>query len=267
MPDDALPEIVAKIRLRTPARLLSGRSGGAYRTSTQLELRAAHAAARDAVRTELDLQQHLSAEFINRFGIFEAQSLARSKDEYLLRPDLGRQLAPESRDKITRRCPPQPDLQFIIGDGLSTTAVAAQVPPLLPLLIQGASARQWRVGQTFAVQFCRVGILNSVGDLLRPRVAVLLIGERPGLATSESLSAYMAFEPRSGHTDADRNLISNIHRRGVQTEEAAARVLNLAERMLQRQLSGVQIREELAAGVPGQLFSPRRHGDTEEEIN
>ena len=253
MPDDPLPEIVRTIRLRTPARLLLGRSGAGYRTSTQLELRAAHAAARDAVRTEFDLHEHFNNEFIDRFGIFEVQSKAKCKDEYLLRPDLGRQLSLEHRNTIAGRCPSRPDLQIIIGDGLSTTAVAAQVPPLLPLLVQGAVVRGWRVGGIFAVRFCRVGILNPVGDLLKPRTAVLLIGERPGLATAESLSAYMAFEPRSGHTDADRNLISNIHRRGVQTEEAAARILNLADRMLRLKLSGVHVREGLGGEAGGYL--------------
>ena len=253
MTNDSLPEIVEKVRLRTPARLLAGRSGGGYRTSTQLELRAAHAAARDAVRTEFDLEHHLSLELIKRCEMFEVRSEVQSKDEYLLRPDLGRRLSTESRSRIGEICPKNPDLQIIIGDGLSTTAVAAQVPGLLPLLIDGAQARGWVLGRTFAVRFCRVGILNDVGDILRPKVAVLLIGERPGLATAESLSAYMAFRPRSGHTDADRNLISNIHGRGVAIPDAAARILHLAERMLRLQISGVQIREELPVGAPGQL--------------
>ena len=253
MQDDSLPKIVQTIRLRTPARVLMGRSGGGYRTSTQLELRAAHAAARDAIRAEFALSEHFTNEFIDRFGIFEVQSQARCKDEYLLRPDLGRQLAVEHGNTIAGRCPSRPDLQIIIGDGLSTTAVAAQVPPLLPLLVQGAAVRSWTVGGTFAVRFCRVGILNSVGDLLKPRIAVLLIGERPGLATAESLSAYMAFEPRSGHTDANRNLISNIHRQGVQTDEAAVRILILADRMLRLKSSGVQVREELAGEAAGRL--------------
>ena len=253
MSDDSLPQIAHKVRLRTPARLLMGRTGGGYRTSTQLDLRAAHAAARDAVRAEFDLRQHFTDGFIEHFGVFEVQSQAKSKNEYLLRPDLGRQLAPEFLNTISGRCPPQPIVQIVIGDGLSTTAITAQVPPLLPLLIEGAAVRGWSVGQTFAVRFCRVGILNCVGDLLKPRIAVLLIGERPGLATAESLSAYMAFEPRTGHTDADRNLISNIHRRGVQTEEAASRILNLAERMLRLRLSGVQVREQLGREAAGQL--------------
>jgi len=253
MADELSLEIVNKIRLRTPARVLNGRSGGGYRTATQLELRGAHAAARDAVRSDLDLSQHLGSELIERFGIFEVCSRAHSKDEYLLRPDLGRRLSPDSRQKILANCPAATDLLILIGDGLSTTAVGAQVPALLPLLVQGAKDRHWIVGQPFVIRFCRVGILNEIGDLLRPSVAVLLIGERPGLATAESLSAYMAFRPNGSHTDANRNLISNIHRRGIRIEEAATRIVSLAARMKLTGSSGVQLREELPGRVPGQL--------------
>src|SRR5438067_8581491 len=248
MPSDSLPQIVEKVRRRTPARLLAGRSGGAYRTSTQLELRAAHAAARDAVRSDFSIQLHLGRELIERFGIFEAFTQATSKDEFLLRPDLGRRLSAESQAKIAALCVGEPDLQIIIGDGLSTTAVAVQIPPLLPLLAQGASERKWTIGHPFAIRFCRVGILNDVGDLLRPRVTILLIGERPGLVTAESLSAYMAYRAQSGRTDADRNLISNIHARGIPTQEAATRILNLAAKMMLLNSSGVKVREELPGG-------------------
>jgi|SRR5690348_1037938 len=242
---ESLPALVEKIRMRTPARLLAGRSGGSYRTSMQLELRAAHAAARDAVRTDFDLKEHLGTELLDRYGIFEVVTEVSSKDEYLLRPDLGRRFSREAREKIAEACPQAPDLQICIGDGLSTTAIAAQVPALLPLLIAGATARGWKIGQTFAIRFCRVGILNEIGDLLRPRTVVLLIGERPGLATAESLSAYLAYRPRTGQTDAHRNLISNIQSRGVRVEDAAVRILNLTERMMRLELSGVQLREEL----------------------
>lgn len=242
---DSLPAILDKVRTRTPARLLAGRSGGSYRTSMQLELRAAHAAARDAMRTDFDLKEHVGTELIERYGIFEVTSEASSKDEYLLRPDLGRRFSEQTRGKIAEACPQSPDVQICIGDGLSTTAVAVQVPALLPLLVDGAVARKWKIGHTFAIRFCRVGILNEIGDLLRPGVVILLIGERPGLATAESLSAYMAYRPRAGQTDAGRNLISNIHSRGVCVEDAAVRILNLAERMMRLELSGVQLREEL----------------------
>jgi ethanolamine ammonia-lyase small subunit len=242
-----LPDIVKRVRAQTPARLLAGRSGAAYRTNTQLELREAHAAARDAVRAELNLVADPGAEFVQKWNLFEVCSLAASKDEYLLRPDLGRHLNETSRTEVSRRCTVGHDLQVVIGDGLSVTAVARQVPPLLPLLYEGATARNWSVGAIFVIRHCRVGMLNEIGELLTPRVAVLLIGERPGLATAESLSAYMAHRPRALDTDADRNLVSNIHARGLNTEQAAQRVLNLAASMMKAATSGCRLRECLSA--------------------
>ena len=252
---DDLPEIVKKLRAQTPARLLAGRSGAAYRTNTQLELREAHAAARDAVRAELNLLTDLGEDFVKKWDLFEVSSQAANKDEYLLRPDLGRHLNDASRAEINRSCATGRDLQVVIGDGLSVTAVAVQIPPLLPLLCEGARARGWSVGSIVVIRHCRVGILNEIGELLRPTVAVLLIGERPGLATAESLSAYMAYRPKVSDTDANRNLISNIHVRGVGTEYAARRILNLAELMMKTRESGYQLREELPAKVaPARLL-------------
>jgi ethanolamine ammonia-lyase small subunit len=240
----AWPEIVQKIRAKTPARLLEGRVGVGYRTSTQMELRVAHAAARDAVRLGLDLERDFGAAFIRKWDLFEVCTQAETKDEYLLRPDLGRQLSVASRDRLLQRCSTGNDLQIIVGDGLSVTAVSAQVPALLEFLHAGGTARGWSMGQPFVVRHCRVGVLNEVGELLRPRVAILLIGERPGLATAESLSAYLAYQPRMTHTDADRNLISNIHQRGVITDQAAVRILNLAGQMMATRSSGCQLREQ-----------------------
>jgi ethanolamine ammonia-lyase small subunit len=242
-----LSEVVRKIRARTPARLLEGRAGAAYRTGTQLELREAHAAARDAVRAELDLETAFGAEFVKRWGLFVVNTQAREKEAYLLRPDLGRRFDEASRAQIQRGCTRGNDFQIAIAEGLSVSAVVRQVPTLLPLIMEGAKARGWSSGQTFVIRHCRVGILNEIGELLNPRVVVLLIGERPGLATAESLSAYMAYRPRAGHTDAERNLISNIHARGVSHEGAAGRILNLAARMMQASLSGIKLREELHA--------------------
>jgi ethanolamine ammonia-lyase small subunit len=239
-----LPEVVKKVRAQTPARLLAGRSGAAYRTRTQLELREAHAAARDAVRAELNLFTNAASDLVQKWNLFEVCTQAASKDQYLLRPDLGRRLNERSRAEVKRRCTTGNDLQVVIGDGLSVTAVAAQVPRLLPLLCEGATARGWNLGQIFVIRHCRVGILNEVGDLLAPKVAVLLIGERPGLATAESLSAYMAYRPKASDTDADRNLISNIHARGVSPEQAAQRILNLAALMIEAKTSGSELREQ-----------------------
>ena len=252
--NESLPDLIDLVRARTPARLLVGRAGSSYRTETYLALREDHAAAMDAVRSEMDLSRDFGPEFLDRWKLFEARSRATSKAEYLLRPDLGRQLDLESSGLIGRSCPRGVDLQVVIGDGLSPAAVAAQVPALLPLLEQGTSDRGWTFGRPFAIRYCRVGILNDIGELLSPAVVVLLIGERPGLATSESLSAYLAYRPELGQTDAHRNLISNIHARGTSPVEAAGRILGLAEQMRSRQLSGVAIKEirEVQQSLPGE---------------
>jgi ethanolamine ammonia-lyase small subunit len=240
------PELVEGIRAHTPARVLAGRTGAAYRTGTQLELRHAHAAARDAVRREFDLQGDLGPELVREWKLFAVSTAAASKEEYLQRPDRGRRLDDSARRQLAACCSTGTDLQIVIGDGLSVTAVSAQVPALLPRISEMARSRGWKLGQPFAVRYCRVGIMNDIGELLGPKVVALLIGERPGLATAESLSAYMAFRPRAGHNDANRNLISNIHEHGVRVEDAAARIIGLAEQMMRRQSSGVDLKEELA---------------------
>ena len=252
-----LPEIVKKIRARTPARLLAGRSGAAYRTATQIDLREAHAAARDAVREEFDTFAAFGGAFMEQWNLFEVRTRAANKDQYLLRPDLGRAFDDASQETLRKLCPRGADLQIAIGDGLSVPAVSAQVPPLLPLLYQGATQRGWKIGRSFIIHHCRVGILNEIGALLDPKVVVLLIGERPGLATVESLSAYMAYLPQASHTDADRNLISNIHLRGISPQLAAARILNLAAQMMALGISGVSVREDFAALGEKNHFFPK----------
>jgi ethanolamine ammonia-lyase small subunit len=239
------PDLIEKIRARTPARVLADRTGAAYRTATQLQLRQDHAAARDAVRAEFDLERDLGLDFVQQWKLFSVSTKAASKDEYLRRPDLGRRLDESARSQLLAHCALKPDLQIVIGDGLSVTAVSTQVPPLLPMLAEKAKLRGWTLGQPFAIKYCRVGVMNDVGELLEPKVVVLLIGERPGLATAESLSAYMAYQPQAGHNDSNRNLISNIHARGLTTETAASRIINLAEQMMRRQTSGVELKEEL----------------------
>jgi ethanolamine ammonia-lyase small subunit len=234
------------IEARTPARLLVGRAGPAYRTVTQLELRRDHASAVDAVHWEISLEKDFGSEFLQRWNLFEVRTRAQTKIEHLMRPDLGRRLDDAARQTIANRCPAGADLQVVIGDGLSGAAVVAQVPGLLPLLRIEADQRGWSFGQLFLVRYCRVGTLNDLGEVLGAAVIVLLIGERPGLATAESLSAYMAYRPQPGHTDADRNLISNIHARGVAPDLAARRIAALAEQMRHAKTSGFAVKEKLA---------------------
>jgi ethanolamine ammonia-lyase small subunit len=197
------------------------------------------------VQAELDLNAHFSREFVRRWELFEISTKASSKSEYLLRPDLGRSLGEVARSAVKAQCPQGPDVQIVVGDGLSVSAVAAQVQTLLPLLCDGGRERHWTMGRPFVVRHCRVGIMNHIGALLAPSTVVLLIGERPGLATAESLSAYLAYRPRPGHTDADRNLVSNIHARGVPVAKAAARILNLVGQMLKERTSGTHLKERL----------------------
>jgi ethanolamine ammonia-lyase small subunit len=237
------PSPLDVVRARTPARILIGRVGSSYRTETLLELRRDHAAALDAVRVEMDAARSFGPEFIERFGLFEVRTQAVSKSEFLMRPNLGRCLTDESSNELETRCPKNTTFQVAIGDGLSAAAVAAQVPALLPLLESGAIERGWTFGRPFLVRYCRVGVLNELGERLSPSVVVLLIGERPGLATAESLSAYMAYRPRAGDSDARRNLVSNIHARGLPPEEAARRIFALAESMLRQETSGVRLEE------------------------
>lgn len=248
--------LIEQVRARTPARILVQRAGTSYAVRTQLELRGDHAAALDAVRAELDIEQDFDPEFVSKRRLFQVSTLASTKQEYLLRPDLGRKLSDAAREWIAASCPTRCDVQLVIGDGLSAQAVRTQVPLLLPALEENIRQQGWSLGQTFAVRYCRVGLLNEIGELLSPQVVVMLIGERPGLATSESLSAYLAFRPRPGHTDAQRNLISNIHARGVPPLVAAQRIAIAIRRLMQAQVSGVGI----DATTPEPLPLPRPNG-------
>jgi len=243
-PHLSLPITLDQIRAQTPARVLTGRAGSTYRTETWLELRSDHAAARDSVSDELDLLVDLGEPFVAEWGLFEVSTAARTKEEFLLQPELGRALDEPSKIELTNRCPPGADLQVAVADGLSAAAVRVQVPMLLPLLAAEAHQRSWQFGQPFFIRHGRVGVLNDIGELLHPAVVVLLIGERPGLATAESLSAYMAYRPRAGHDDAHRNLISNIHARGIPHDQAASRIAQLATRMVEHRKSGVAIKEQ-----------------------
>jgi ethanolamine ammonia-lyase small subunit len=241
-PAPAWPEIVRQIRERTPARIFVQR-GASYSTQMGLELRAARANAVDAVWADFDYQKDLPPDFVTRYKLFQVSSQAESKSQFLLRPDLGRKLSDAAKHLVAERCYKTPDVQFVIGDGLSGAALTEQLPALFPLLVERANTHGWMIGSSLVVRYCRVGIMNDVGDLLTPRVIVLLIGERPGLAAAASLSAYMAYQPNSSHTDADRNLVSNIQAHGLRAEEAAERITNLISQMLTQKRSGTTLKE------------------------
>jgi ethanolamine ammonia-lyase small subunit len=248
-PDDPLAPtpgaaaLLAAARALTPARVFVGRTGTSYRTADLLALRADHAAARDAVDAALDLDGPALARLTERYGLFAVDSAAPDRATYLRRPDLGRRLSAAGRAAVETRCAPGADLQVVVDDGLSARAVEAQVPSLLPALLDAAREAGWSVGQTFVVRQCRVGVLNDVGAILDAAAVVLLIGERPGLATARSLSAYLAWRPGPGHTDADRNLVSNIHERGTPALDAVTRIIRLVAAMRDAGTSGYTIKE------------------------
>lgn len=263
--DPQTAALVAAIRGRTPARLLLERRGGSYRTSDQLALREDHAAAVDAVWRAFDPHRDWPADFRDRWDFVETTSAAATKEDHIRRPDLGRVFSNDAAGQLAIACPHGADLQVVVGDGLSAGAVAMQVPRLLPLLAAAAARRGWSFGRPILVRHCRVGILNQVGVILSPRVAVLLVGERPGLRSAESLSAYMAYRPAADHNDAHRNLVSNIQAAGSSPDQAAERITAIAAEMLRLETSGPSIKEvlgqhaTLSPSAPPSRALPPRH--------
>jgi ethanolamine ammonia-lyase small subunit len=222
----------------TPARVGIGRSGARYRTSNWLLFEADLAVTQDALYRDVD--QGL----LDDLGLFSVQtSITSGKEEYLLRPDLGRSLNDEARKQILQRCEKKPAVQVCIGDGLSAAAIEANLRKILPVLMNGCQMAHLSWGTPFFIRYCRVGVMNDISDLIQPDVLILLIGERPGLGRAESMSAYMAFRPRAGHTDADRDVICNIYDNGgTNPLEAGAYIVQTAQKMIQHQASGIKLR-------------------------
>jgi ethanolamine ammonia-lyase small subunit len=258
---DRLPvEVRAAVAAATTARLFLPGGPAAYDTGSWLRLRADHAAARDAVHSELDLNGPGLSALVAAHDVLVVETAAPDAAAYLVRPDLGRRLSAASTRALallrTQRDGPPADLAVVVGDGLSATAVEAHAAPLVDALLAGAARRGWEVRRpVVVVRRCRVGILNDLGPLLDADVVVLLVGERPGLAAADSLSAYLAYRPQAGHTDADRNLVSGIHDRGTPVAEAGRRVLDLAGRLQRTRRSGVAVKEELVAGSSPEIVA------------
>lgn len=222
----------------TTARIGVGRAGPRYSTASLLLFQGDHAVTQDALYRDVDQK------LLDELGLFTVQTnITGGKQEYLLRPDLGRQLNDEAKRLIAERGTKGAGLQVVVGDGLSAAAVEANVRQMFPILKQGAQSAGLTFGTPFFIQYCRVGVLNDIGDLLKPDVVVLLIGERPGLGRAESMSAYMAFRPKAGDTDADRDVVCNIFENGgTNPLEAGAYVIQIAQKMRQHQASGVKLK-------------------------
>jgi len=216
-----------------------GRAGTAMRTRDLLTRRAGHAAARDAVQAQLnDLVLNL-APLVADHRMFSVGTRADSAETYLRRPDLGRLFSDEGAAMIRAEGTRASTVQIVICDGLSARAVGTHAPKFIARFAELSQQRNWLLGRIFAVRHARVGLMNEVGELLRPEVVLLLIGERPGLDSQSSMSANFGFQPRRTHTDADRSLISNIHDDGITPVQAAEEAVALIERLRLSGTSGV----------------------------
>ena len=236
--DAADSDAFRRLKMKTPARLGSGRAGARYETLTMLRFRADHAAAQDAVFSQVP------EEFAEKHGLVPVQTKCQSKDEYLTRPDLGRVFDEENQQKIRSAVEKAPRVQLVIGDGLSAAAIQANAMDCLAALRDGLKLRGIELGKTLFVRYCRVGAGDAVGDVTGCDVVCVLVGERPGLVTDKSMSAYITYKPHTGVSESARTVVSNIHAQGTPAVEAGAHVAELIEKILQKKVSGVGLHLE-----------------------
>jgi ethanolamine ammonia-lyase small subunit len=227
------PRVMPQLLAATPARVAVGRAGTRYRTNTMLRFRADHAAAKDAVLSEVD------PALLRKLDMFEVASRAADKATFLQRPDLGRALADEARVELGRRIGKAPKLVIVYGDGLSAAAINQHLPEFHGALLTALAARGIAHAPAFFVRHSRVKIMDEIARLVRAEAALFVCGERPGLGFADSLSAYYIYQPAAGATDADREVISNINPRGRPPAEAARDVAAAIERVLREKKSGV----------------------------
>lgn len=220
----------------TPARLQIGRAGSRYKTKSYLDFRAAHAAANDAVMSEV------RRDTLERLGLFEVQTMCKDKYEMLTRPDLGRLFSEETKAFLKSHASLGADVQIYCGDGLSAPSIAANVPDLLPMITLALEQEGITVGKPFFVRYCRVNTARTVGPLLSAKVVCVLIGERPGLLTDESMSAYIAYKPHPDMSESDYTVVSNISRFGMPPVEAGAYIGDIIRKMLSQKCGGLQLK-------------------------
>jgi ethanolamine ammonia-lyase small subunit len=229
-------EDYAELKQYAPCRLGIGKAGARYKTDPLLQFRAAHSAAQDAVFSDVD------HEFVERMGLFIIQSQCDSKDVYLTRPDLGRKLTEEGAKTVAEKCKKKPTVQIYVSDGLSSAAVAANVADVLPGIIQGLKSYGIDTGTPFFVKYGRVGAMDQISEITGAEVTCVLIGERPGLITAESMSAYIAYKATVGMPEARRTVVSNIHRVGTIPAEAGAHIAEIIKLMLEKKASGTALK-------------------------
>lgn len=228
---EELEQLISK----TPARIGVGRAGVRPKTNTWLKFRFDHATAVDAV------YGGVNQELLNKLSLFTVHTMVQDKEEYISRPDLGRRLSEEAKNTISEKCDRSPVVQIIVSDGLSSKAIEENLEDVYLSLQQSLKSLGLSIGTTFFIEKGRVAVMDDVGELLKPEVVVLLIGERPGLVSAESLSAYLCYEPRKGTIEADRMVVSNIHKGGIPPVEAGAYLGTVIQKILTFEASGVSL--------------------------
>ena len=222
-----------KMKMKTPARLGCGKAGARYKTLTMLRFRADNAAAQDAVFSEMD------AEYAKQHDLLPVKTRCDSKDEYLTRPDLGRCFDEHNAKAIKGVIDTPPRVQLVVGDGLSSAAIAANAADCLAAIRDGLKLRGIETGKAVFVKYCRVGAGDAIGDITGCELVCVLVGERPGLVTDKSMSAYITYKPHTGVSESSRTVVSNIHAQGTPAVEAGAYVAELIDKILQKKVSGV----------------------------
>ena len=242
--DDPFDDPWAALRRLTAARIGLERRGASLATGPLLEFRLAHARARDAVQARLD-EERLGAD-LETLGlpVLAVSSAVRDRPQYLMRPDLGRQLASDSTNVLANHAGSGHDVALVISDGLSARAVERHAHPLLTALLPQLRTDNWRIAPLTIVRQGRVAIGDAVAQLLQAEMVVILIGERPGLSAPDSMGAYLTWQPGPHTTDANRNCISNIRPEGIDPADAAIKVMHLLRAMRVRQMSGAALKDE-----------------------
>jgi ethanolamine ammonia-lyase small subunit len=237
----------AALRAFTPARLALGHAGAALPTSAHLEFQLAHARARDAVHHGFDAEA-LSARLSGVEAAVRVRSAVSDRTTYLQRPDLGRRLDAASRELLAAIAPPGGcDGLFVVADGLSPLAVERHAAALLARVTPVLLAEGWRLGPVVVAEQGRVALGDEIGAALQARLVAVLIGERPGLSSPDSMGVYLTWEPRPGRRDAERNCLSNIRTEGLGYDLAAHKLLFLMREARRRRLSGIALKDEAPA--------------------
>lgn len=231
------PDKFLQLKSRTPARLGVGRTGARYKTITQLRMRADHAGAQDSVFSDV------AETFWTGHKLQFVQTMCQSKDEYLTRPDLGRRFDEAQQAVIRQTCGTGARVLIVIGDGLSSAAIEANAMDCAQAIEQGLAHHGITVGPKLFVKYCRVGASEAIGAVTDCEVVCMLVGERPGLVTAESMSCYITYRPRPGIPESKRTVVSNIHAQGTPAVEAGAHIADLLKLILEKKASGVDLRE------------------------